>query len=328
MGQFVHTNGDYNIKAGVGAKIVLDTGPASSGGQTIVTGDLTVLGQNLTIETTNLTLTDNIITLNSGEVGPGVTLRYSGIQVIRSQDESSPSASVVWDEASHSWNFVTGVPGAYNFSNSTIKTSKVTTNSTTDAGDLTLIGTGTGVVKVAGCLNYQDQVTDDDDIPNKKYVDDSIQNNPTFQILKDNTRVIITDADVLSGPGSEDYLTSVTGWNTGGLSAVSMIADGQLSAQFYSSKIYLQDLTITGNSIANTDSGQHLNLVTYGTGKVTINSSLQFDQVAGSVTAVSGKTIIYGAAPSVGTTGVYYSNTSTTGELISKNKALLFSMLF
>jgi hypothetical protein len=42
---------------------------------------------------------------------------------------------------------------------------------------------------------------------------------------------------------------------------------------------------------------------------------------------------LYAAAPSIGTTGVYFVNDSAeaakqNGELISKNKALVFSMLF
>lgn len=37
--------------------------------------------------------------------------------------------------------------------------------------DLVIKGKGTGVISVAGTTDYEDNVTDDDDIPNKKYVD-------------------------------------------------------------------------------------------------------------------------------------------------------------
>jgi hypothetical protein len=48
---------------------------------------------------------------------------------------------------------------------------------------------------------------------------------------------------------------------------------------------------------------------------------------------VSNNVLLYAAAPSIGTTGVYFVNDSAeaakqNGELISKNKALVFSMLF
>lgn len=39
--------------------------------------------------------------------------------------------------------------------------------------DLKLIPKGTGALSVAGTTDYEDNVTDDDDIPNKKYVDDN-----------------------------------------------------------------------------------------------------------------------------------------------------------
>jgi hypothetical protein len=40
--------------------------------------------------------------------------------------------------------------------------------------DLEIVPNGTGVITVTGTTNYEDYVTDDDDIPNKKYVDDAI----------------------------------------------------------------------------------------------------------------------------------------------------------
>ena len=48
------------------------------------------------------------------------------------------------------------------------------TNLPTGGGDLCPINQGNGVVSVSGTNNYEVQVTDDDDIPNKKYVDDAI----------------------------------------------------------------------------------------------------------------------------------------------------------
>ena len=54
-------------------------------------------------------------------------------------------------------------------------------------------------MKVFGTINYETQVVHDDDLPNKKYVDDSILNNPTFQIVapqSQDTRVIITDKEI------------------------------------------------------------------------------------------------------------------------------------
>ena len=195
MAQFVQTNGDYTIKTGEGNSVLFDTGPGI--GEVRVTGNLVVEGDTLTVSAENLNVNDNVIILNYGETGAGVTLRYAGIQVDRGTETP---ASIVYDENDDTFNIAKGSPeGVFNYSDSAIRTRFIRTNSDTDDGDLTLIGTGSGVVKVAGTLNYEQQITDDDDVPNKKYVDDSIRDNPTFQIIDNDTRVIITDRDV---PGS------------------------------------------------------------------------------------------------------------------------------
>jgi len=257
MGQFLKVNGDYNIRAGDGAKITLDTGPAASGGSVRVTGNLVVEGDTFNISTTNLTIEDNIISLNTGEVGPGVSLGYSGIEIERGNTSAitpQNNASFLYDESTDSWILAHGsAPGPFNFDASRLRLKQILTNSTTDSGDLTLIGTGTGVVKVSGTINYEDQVTEDDDIPNKKFVDDAIQNNPTFQIVApqaQDTRVVIADKDIspnLAGTaGSLAYFTATTSYNTFGESAVSVIVDNALVGQFYANRFEVGDLEIGG----------------------------------------------------------------------------------
>ena len=61
----------------------------------VIAGDLTVQGTTTSIETTNTDITDNVITLNKGELGAGVTLTTSGIEVDRG---TSPNRSLVWTE--------------------------------------------------------------------------------------------------------------------------------------------------------------------------------------------------------------------------------------
>ena len=52
MGQFIQTNGDYNIKTKEGGKITLDTGP--NVGSVRVTGDLLVEGATVYVAAANL----------------------------------------------------------------------------------------------------------------------------------------------------------------------------------------------------------------------------------------------------------------------------------
>lgn len=350
MGQFLRVNGDYNIRAGDGAKITLDTGPAVSGGSVRVTGNLVVEGDTFNISTTNLTIEDNIISLNTGEVGPGVTLIYSGVEIERGNTSAvtpQNNASLLYDESTDSWLIAHGsAPGPFNFDASSLRLKQILTNSTTDSGDLTLIGTGTGVVKVSGTINYEDQVTDDDDIPNKKFVDDAIQNNPTFQIVapqSQDTRVVIADKDItpnLAGTaGSLAYFTATTSYNTFGESAVSIIVDNALVGQFYTNRFEVGDLEIGGgpdrNEITSRASitNENIYVRTQGTGKLQTNYAMQFEKIGTVPGYVSNNVLLYAAVPGIGTTGVYFVNDSAetakqNGELISKNKALVFSMLF
>jgi len=352
MGQFLRVNGDYNIRAGDGAKITLDTGPAVSGGSVRVTGNLVVEGDTFNISTTNLTIEDNIISLNTGEVGPGVSLIYSGIEIERGNTTSvtpQNNASFLYDESTDSWILAHGsAPGPFNFDASSLRLKQILTNSTTDSGDLTLIGTGTGVVKVIGTINYEDQVTafGDDAIPNKKYVDDAILNNPTFQIVApqlQDTRVIIADKNItpdLAGTaGSLAYFTATTSYNTFGESAVSVIVDNALVGQFYANRFEVGDLEIGGGLDRNeiTSRGgitnENIFVRTQGTGKLHTNYAMQFEKIGTVPSYVSNNVLVYAAEPGTGTSGVYFVNDGAeaarqNGELISKNKALVFSMLF
>jgi len=350
MGQFLRVNGDYSIRAGDGAKITLDTGPAASGGSVRVTGNLVVEGDTFNVSTTNLTIEDNIISLNTGEVGPGVSLVYSGIEIERGNTSSitpQNNASFLYDESTDSWILAHGsAPGPFNFDSSSLRLKQILTNSTTDSGDLTLIGTGTGVAKVIGTINYEDQVTHDDDLPNKKYVDDSIQNNPTFQIVapqSQDTKVVIADKEItpnISGQaGSLAYFTATTTYNTFGESAVSIIVDNALIGQFYANRFEVGDLEVGGGPDRNEITSragitnENVYVRTQGTGKLQTNYAIQIEKNGVIPSYVSNSVLLYAAEPSIGTTGIYFVNDSAeaakqNGELISKNKALLFSMLF
>ena len=344
MGQFLQVNGDYNIKAAEGARIILDTGPSTAGGEVRITGDLVVEGETLTVEAVNLNISDNIITLNDGEVGSGVTLIYSGIEINRG---SAAPATFLYDESTDTWILGNNsAPGPFVFDESNLRLRRIRTNSTTDDGDLTLIGTGTGVVKVIGTDNYEDQVTHDDDLTNKKYVDDAILNNPTFQIVApqlQDTRVIIADKEVTPNistqPGSLAYFTATTGLVSTGESAVSILVDNSLIAQFFTNRLEVGDIEIGGgvdrNEITSRAGITNENIIirTQGTGKLQTNFALQLERLAGEPAYVSGSTLIYAKSSDLGQSGVWFVNDSLTerhrnGELISKNKALVFSMLF
>jgi hypothetical protein len=346
MGQFFQVNGDYNIKTKGGGTITFDTGIdpiTNDSGNVNIVGNLLVTGDLTSVSSSNLEIVDRILVLNKGEDtgNAGVSLIYSGIEINRA---ASDSAAFVWDENSDSWIIATGSndddltvnTNNYSFNNSNLKLRRILTDASTDSGDLTLIGTGTGVVKVAGTTNYRLQVTDNDDIPNKDYVDFSILNNPTFQIRapqNQDTRIIIADKDVTpniaSTGGSFAFYAAQTGYPTT-QSTIGFFVDNVLAANIYADRVQLQQLEFDQTEILTVGSGNsNIKFTPFGTGKVEVNASLQLNNDVGTPTFVTGSHVIYSRAESAGKSGIYFVNTENTrDELVSKNRALLFSMLF
>ena len=65
-----------------------------------INGNLVVSGQHTTINSFDTEVTDNTITLNSGEIGNGVTKTISGIIVDRGL---RPNVSILWNETLGLW---------------------------------------------------------------------------------------------------------------------------------------------------------------------------------------------------------------------------------
>lgn len=94
---------------GVNSNITLDTD------HVYVTGNLTVRGNTTVIASNTQTITDNIITLNAGETGNGVSAlgTTSGIEIYRG---TAPGGNVrlIWNEPIKAWQVsgeVAGAPG-------------------------------------------------------------------------------------------------------------------------------------------------------------------------------------------------------------------------
>ena len=84
------------------APTVSVSGDQSVSGALTVTGNLTVNGTTTTVDTTNLAIKDNVITVNKGENGSGVSVRYAGIDVDRGD---LARQRLIWDETAGKWKF-------------------------------------------------------------------------------------------------------------------------------------------------------------------------------------------------------------------------------
>jgi len=89
-------NTDYTItnKITPSANITLATNTV------FIQGNLYVGGNATAVTKTDLNITDNIITVNAGETGPGVTLNTAGLAVDRG---SLANVSIVWNETTGAW---------------------------------------------------------------------------------------------------------------------------------------------------------------------------------------------------------------------------------
>ena len=162
--------GDYIIES-------IDSGDTitlhQAGGITI-DGDLIVTGTNTTVNTTDVTITDNIIVLNSGEVGAGITAGSAGIEIDRG---SEPDVRVRYNETSDRWEATDDGSAYYGLD---IAGSGVTdlindlspqlgadldvngfSITSAGSGNIVLVASGTGLVKIDQDLSFLEQVTDE-----------------------------------------------------------------------------------------------------------------------------------------------------------------------
>ena len=331
--------GDYKIKvADASNKIELDSA------ETLVKGNLTVEGTTTTVESTVTTITDNVITLNSGETNQGinsVNLYQAGIEVDRGTESN---VHLVYDETI-AWNNPStqtgsqGQPrqqpyyGSFKVSSADgndILALRVANINNTNA--IYFEPGGTGTLRLGGSIapaNYISRMNDDNDIPNKKYVDDEINAvviGAAFpRIVQDDTEVKITDNSV-----------------SGNTSKIEVTIDGVLLGlweptrfELYQQTTDIADIRIEGDTISGLNSNQDLNLIAPGTGSVRANDSFVInnrpsvqDPAVDPLYDANGVKL-YAKSPSGGDTGLYFVNTNDTrGEVISKNRALLFGLIF
>jgi hypothetical protein len=289
---YAGSSADYKIVVDSGGKILFNTG--NQLGEVIITGSLTVLGTTTSLETTNTQINDNVIVLNKGESGTGVTLGTSGLEIDRG---SSNAALWIYDETTDAWTSRYKTGGAY----IPVATNKIVTG----GNDLTLIGSGTGVITVSGTVDYENYVTNDDIVPNKKYVDDYVAyyvaTHPPDEIIDADSRVTVSD-----------FATS------GSPSQIEFVIDNLTKGTIDSTGFVAGTVRLEGNAISE-DTSDTLHIDAY----------LALDNRVTTPSTPSTNVKLYSkATPGNGGTGVYFVNTEgTNDELISKTKALLFALI-
>jgi hypothetical protein len=337
-------NSNYKVAVQDGGTITLDTGVEN--GTTIVTGDLEVRGVTTTVESNDVTIKDNIIRLNVPEdpltapSGIPASLDYrGGVEIDRGQ---LVDARVVFDEQI-SWTLGgDSGTGTFVFEAGTqvlpIKTTGIV------AGGTLYVSTGAGVISVTGTTDYEEKIftydgsgnilgsiVDDDNIPNTKavadYVDYVLANTFQSRIEEDDT-----------------YVEALDFAETGNPSLVQIGVDNTPVAEFYADRFETGNLRFQNNTITLFSSNEDLVLDSPGTGTVKIKDVLEMSPIPWTDDATTDplapaagiKLYTLSSADSSGfqeqtpgNTGIYFVNSNENrDEIISKNRALLYSMLF
>jgi hypothetical protein len=130
------------------------------------------------------------------------------------------------------------------------------------------------------------------------------------------------------------YVTS-SGTAVSTESIIKVVVEGEEIVNFYSNRVELSGIEIKGSEITTFNSNEDLVLSAPGTGSVIVKDTLSLTKTPGDDDGLIDPNApvegvkIYSKTPDAGKTGVYFINENDhSDELISKNRALLFSMLF
>jgi hypothetical protein len=314
-------NGNYKVSVQTGGTIYLDTGFET--GTVEISGDLLVKGDTTTVNTAQLNIEDNIITLNSGETGAGITLNDAGIRINRG---TLPDAFFKYDE---------DVSGFIAINEASQLISLATNEIDSRSQNLTL-NAGSSTVSVSPTVDYEQKVftyngfgeltgynaAKADVIPNAQAVVDYVAFNFANVFLRQ-----IGDGD--SSIEIDDFE------NTGVDSVIAFKVDGNTVSRLYADRWEFDEIRIAGSTIETISSNEDLVLKSSGTGNIRIDDTLHLNRVPSDedpslepLQPLDG-TKIYISDEYTGKSGIYFVNDQgNRDELVSKNRALLFGMLF
>lgn len=321
-------NGNYKVSVQTGGTIYLDTGFDT--GTVEVSGNLLVRGETTTVNTTELNIEDNLITLNSGETGNGINNvngREAGIEIDRG---NLANAYFKYSETVQGFIAIDGASQLISLATNTI-----------DSRDNNLLlDSGLGIVGVNTTNNYERKVFTYDGFGELTgYNPAKADVIPNAQAVVD--YVAYNFANVFLRQIGDGFLTVTSieiddEENTGVDSVINFKVDGNTVAQVFADRWDFDQVRITGTTIETISTGlEDLVLSANGTGNIRINDILHINSVPNSndPTLIPEFPIdgikLYVNDQYTGKTGIYFANAEQNrDELVSKNRALLFSMLF
>jgi len=291
MAKELRVNTDYNID--VGSNDVNITADAFQ-----VTGNLVVTGTTTTVNTTDLDIQDNTIVLNKNESGAGVTLGTAGVVIERG---TSDDTSLIWNETTDKWSFKLGAGLA-----------DVEALSVATTGDLTVNG-----VTISDILDEDNMASDSD----------------TALATQQSIKAYVDAAAGSPTPGGAN--TNIQYNNSGTLAGSSnFVFNNGTNAVTITGELSVDNININANDIISSDTNGNINITPNGTGNIVLTKTtgvsvqLDFTDQGSDPSATASVNKIYSKTPSGGGTGLYFVNNTTSGEMISKSKAIAYSLVF
>lgn len=225
----------------------------------IIDGDLILLGGGSSVDYTVVNINDNVIFLNYGEIGAGVTLGTSGIEIDRG---SLPNASMIFKESTDTFEF--------------------------RLGD----GAGGALMNVRAA-----DPVDDTDVATKGWA----LTNVTASAAGNNTEIQFNNAGDFAGSASLTWSGTI---------------------------LKVGNFDVGNNIIAATNVDGGIELTTNGTGQIYLRAPLRLEDEASDPATAAGSNMLYSKTPGTGASGLYFANTTSSGELISKSQAVFYGLIF
>ena len=342
MSRIVKVSEDnYRVKVQAGGTITFDTGDVygTPTGTIVVIGNLDVKGTTTTVESSNTTVKDNILQLNYGQTGNGIpgSLNYeAGLQFGRG---SYSDAMFVFDESvTHydPYTSNTALGGTFVMKTADghlngLQLTTITTdgthnlqldlhNSTTNVVDLVNVDPTAYAELVFGTdpmpYTYPPETTTDNVLVNKRYI-----------------QAYVTAGLVTPGMADLDKIYFGTNRTQVYQSIIEFYINTSKRAYISSSGLNVDNINFYQNTISN----QSVNnlVLTASSNIVEVNATIELDDQLTLQSAPSNATKIYSRqqlTPQLsqypGKTGIFFANGVNSDELVSKNRALLFSILF
>jgi len=312
------SNGDYKLQVQSGGNIILDT--QSTTGTVTVIGNLDVKGTTTFVESTNTEIKDNILQLNYGQTGSGISSANSYQAGIEIERGSLSAAQFLFNEQIPHYNPVNSSEVNGSFVMKTIDGQlsglQLRTIATDGTSDFVFdMQNSNYALLIANSTSYETKVTQDNHIINRKYLYNYVAASNGIATVDR----IYTPQNAAFG---SEY-SKIQAFNT----SISMYIAGTTIATISAGGLTVSDLNFYGDTITNNSVSANLVLAA-ANNNVEVNAILNLDDQSSTPSQQSGRTKLYSkAAAGPGNTGLYISNVTTQDELISKNRAVLLSIL-